>query len=264
LNNFSDNYNNAIDADFIEVNTEDKLEDMNIKKEPLYYTRVQVAKILDEKESTISYWGKEFQSLLNIKIINMTRKYTKTNIENLMFIQKLLRKDGLSIEQVKSYCSEQGFNSEEGLVDGSNPLAVQTFISAMTVEFDKKITEMENGIIKQQQVMIENLKKIILDSNQSLKQEVSFTVDEIVTEKINDFSESFNKELALTKETNQKQLESQSQKMQINFDTMSEKMISENTKVINEIKEFKYLTLEQVKEQQEPKSFISKLFNFKK
>ena len=125
----------------------------------------------------------------------MTRKYTKTNIENLMFIQKLLRQDHLTIEQVKSYCSEKGFNSEEGLVDGSNPLAIQTFISAMTVEFDKKVTEMQNNIIKQQQDMIEKLQSIIILSNEQLKQEVSLTVDEVMTEKMNDFKEEFTKEI---------------------------------------------------------------------
>jgi DNA-binding transcriptional MerR regulator len=183
LNNFSNDNEKIIDTDFIEVNTEEILKDKEIKREPLFYTRVQVAKILGEKESTISYWGKEFQSLLNIKIINMTRKYTKTNIENLMFIQKLLREDGLTIEQVKQYCSEKGFNTEEGLVDGSNPLAIQTFISAMSVELDKKFVDMQNNIIKHEQEMIK-----------SIKNEVSMTVDEIITEKMNEFKEDFTKE----------------------------------------------------------------------
>lgn len=192
MDNFTNSHNNVIDTDFIEVNTEEKLENMNINKEPLYYTRVQVAKILDEKESTISYWVKEFQSLLNIKIINMTKKYTKTNIENLMFIQKLLRQDHLTIEQVKSYCSEKGFNTEEGLVDGSNPLAIQTFISAMTVEMDKKIETMQNTIIRQQQEMIENLQNIIIENNKILKQEISISVDEAVSERNEELKQDIN------------------------------------------------------------------------
>jgi len=237
LNNFTDNDKNVIDADFIEINTEEKLENMNINKEPLYYTRVQVAKILDEKESTISYWGKEFQPLLNIKIINMTKKYTKTNIENLMFIQKLLRQDHLTIEQVKSYCSEKGFNSEEGLVDGSNPLAVQTFISAMTVEFDKKVTEMQNGIIKQQQEMIENLQQIIIANNEELKKEISLTVDEALTEKMNEFKEEYTKEM-----------QENNRLSQMSYDLLAKQ---EQRKMESE-------------EQLQPKSLFSKLFHKKK
>lgn len=195
MSNFNDTNDNIIDTDFIEVEIEEKLKEFNENKEPLYYTRSQVAKILGENESTISYWSKQFQSLLNIKIINMTRKYTKTNIENLMFIQKLLRKDKMTIKQVEQYCSEMGFNSEEGLVDTSNPLAIQSFVSAMTVEFDKKVTQMQNNILKQQQEMIYNLQNLIAENNKQIKDEISLTVDEVVTEKMNEFKEDFTKEI---------------------------------------------------------------------
>jgi DNA-binding transcriptional MerR regulator len=192
-----DNFNNdkIIDTDFEEISNEELLENSDINKEPLYYTRSQVAKILKVKESTVSYWSKEFQPLLKLKIINMTRKYTKRDIENLLFIQKLLKEDGLTVQQVFDYCSKKGFNNEEGLVDTSNPLAIQTFISAMTIEFDKKVSEMQNGIIKQQKDMIENLQQIILDNNEKTKQEISITVDDIVTEKMNEFKEEFTKEM---------------------------------------------------------------------
>lgn len=246
MDNFNDNDKHIVDTDFIEVDIEEKLENMNINKEPLYYTRVQTAKILGENESTISYWSKQFQPLLNLKIINMTRKYTKIDIENLMFIQKLLRQDHLTIQQALEYCSEKGFNSESGLVDSSNPLAVQTFISAMTVEFDKKVSEMQNTIIQQQREMIENLQSIILQNNEELKQEICLTVDEVVTEKINDFEKNL--------------IEDQSQQIQNNFNNMSNKIINENTKMMNE---FKCIKLEEIQKQEEPKGFFSKIFNFK-
>jgi uncharacterized protein YtpQ (UPF0354 family) len=71
-------------------------------------------------------------------------------------------------------------------------------------------------------------------------------------------------ELSLTKETNQKQLELQSQQIQTNLDNMSNKIIEDNIKVMNEtVNEFKCITLEQLKNQQ-PKSFIDRLFHLKK
>jgi DNA-binding transcriptional MerR regulator len=189
LNKFNKYNEHIVDTDFIEVDIEEKIEDKDINREPLYYTRVQVAKLLNENESTISYWSKQFQPLLNIKIINMTRKYTKGNIENLMFIQKLLREDHLTIQQALEYCSKRGFDSDKGLIDTSNPLAIQTFISAMTVEFDKKIAEMQDNIIKKHYEMKESFEKIVLENNEDLKKEMCLTLDETVTEKMNEFKD---------------------------------------------------------------------------
>lgn len=211
MSEFSNDTKGIIDADFVEVDSEEILKDKEIKREPLYYTRSQVAKILGEKESTVSYWGKEFQSLLNIKIINMTKKYTKTNIENLIFIQKLLREDRLTIEQVKQYCSEKGFDNESGLIDTSNPLAIKTFISAMTSEMDKKILDMQNSIIKQQQNMIDNLNKMLVEREDQLKESISITIDDVISDKMEQISENIDnkldliqKEVAVTRDLNEK------------------------------------------------------------
>jgi DNA-binding transcriptional MerR regulator len=195
LNNFNDDKNHIIDADFEEIDKDDLLQYKNINKEPLYYTRNQVAKMLNVKESTVSYWSKEFQPLLKLKIINMIRRYTKQDVQNLMFIQRLLKEDGLTVQQAFDYCSEKGFDNEKGLIDQQNPLAVQTFISAMTVEFDKKVAEMQNGIIAQQQQMINSLQQIILTSNEDLRKEINLTVDETITEKMNEFKEEYTKEM---------------------------------------------------------------------
>jgi DNA-binding transcriptional MerR regulator len=194
LDNFDNEKEHIIETDFEEIDKEELIQHKNINKEPLYYTRVQVASILKVKESTVSYWSKEFQPLLKLKIINMTRKYTKQDIQNLMFIQKLLKEDGLTIQQAFDYCSEKGFNNEEGLIDQQNPLAIQTFISAMTVEFDKKVSEMQSHIINQQQQMIKSLQQVILANNQDLKKEICLTVDETITEKMNEFKEEYTKE----------------------------------------------------------------------
>lgn len=193
MDNFNKDNERIVDTDFIEVDIEEKIQDKDINRKPLYYTRVQVAKLLNENESTISYWSKQFQPLLNIKIINMTRKYTKGNIENLMFIQKLLREDHLSIQQTMEYCSKRGFDTDEGLIDSSNPLAVQTFISAMTVEFDKRVTEMQNNIIRQQQEMKQSLENTVLERNEKLKTEMCLTLDETITEKMNEFNDKHEK-----------------------------------------------------------------------
>lgn len=188
----------VIDTTFEEISSSLE-EDNYINGEPLYYNTMQVAKILDENDSTIRYWSKSFQSILNIKISNKMKKYTKEDIEKIKFIKHLIRVDGLTIRQVEEYCSNKGFDDKQGLIDQNNPLAVQTFISAMTVEFENKMTEMQNNIIKQQQEMIDSLQNIIITNNEKMKSEIAITVDEVVTEKLNEFKESMNEETEATK-----------------------------------------------------------------
>jgi len=260
------NEENIIDTNYEEIIDESLFEtDININREPLYYNCMQVAKILDEPDSKIRYWSKMFQPLLNIPISNNNRKYTKSNIENLMFIRKLLKEDGLTVKQAYDYCSQKGFDSEVGL-DTGNPLAVKTFISGLTDEMDKKFIEMQNTTIKQQQDLIESLKEIIIQNNIALKNNIVNTVDEVISDKMNGYFDSLQNELSLTQDTNKKleeKLQEQSQQNQDNFDK-SNKILEYNTKVMNEaMNEFKCITLEQLKIQQ-PKSFIDRLFHLKK
>ena len=233
--------NDIIDVDFTEAD-EDLLENKDINKKPLYYNCMQVAQIVDEPDSTIRYWSKVFQPLLQIKTSNNVRKYTKTNIENLLFIKKLLKEDGLTVKQAMEYCSKKGFDNETGLIDTSNPLVIQTFISAMTTQMDKKIEHMQNQIIEKQQQMINNLNNMLIEREENLKENIIVTVDEVISEKMNEFNntldnkfESIQKEIAITKDMNEK------------IDSMRESM--------------KQRKEESEKENQEKKSFWSRLLN---
>jgi len=79
-----------------------------------------------------------------------------------------------------------------------------------------------------------------------LSREVAITVEDVVDRKLQDGN---------TDLTNQ---------IQTSLDTVSNKIVEENTKVMTEtINEFKCITLEQLKNQQ-PKSFIDRIFHLKK
>lgn len=198
-----DNEDNVVDVEFDEVNSE-LFNNDTINGKPLYYTCKQVAQVVNENESTIRYWAKVFEPILNIEVSNMTKKYTKTNIENLMFIKKLLKEDNMTVKQTLEYCSKKGFNNEEGLIDTSNPLAIKTFTEAITVEIDKKLNGMQCNIIKQQQEMIDNLTKMILDNNSKLSDNLCRTIDEVVSDKMDGYFDSLQEELSITRETNEK------------------------------------------------------------
>jgi len=246
LGNFDDE--NIIDADFEEIKDE-LLKDKDIRKTPLYYSRIQVAKILGEDVSTISYWSTSFQPILNLKIVNMARKYTKKDIENLLFIQKLIRHDHMSIKQVLEYCSEKGFSLENETIE-DNPLAVKTFVSAMTDEFDKKILEMQNKIILQQQEMIQNLENIIVKNNEDIKMEIGITVNELVSEKLSEIGGllSQQNEIALSK-----------------IDEMEKKATERDIQLIDKLRESQEKHKQEYEEniKNENKGFLKRLFNKK-
>lgn len=192
-----------IDTTFEEISSALE-EDIQINGKPFYYNTMQVADKLEENDSTVRYWSKVFQPILNIKLSNKMKRYTDDDIDKLKFIKHLIRNDGLTIKQVIEYCTSKGFDDKEGIVDINNPLAVKTFISGLTDEMDKKFIEMQNIIIKQQQDMIDDLKNIIEQNNISLKNDIVNTVDEVISDKMDGYFDSLQKELSVTQELNSK------------------------------------------------------------
>lgn len=192
---------NFIDVEFNDGNDEDK----EIRGEPLYYNTIQVAQILGENDSTIRYWTKYFDDILKITISNKMKRYKKEDIEKLRFIRKLTREDGLTLKQVIEYCSEKGFNFDNGTIDGNNPLAIQSFISAMTIHMDEQIKSMQGQIIKAQEEMIKSLLEMQTKSNELIQEQIAITVDEVIADKMEEyFNKVDNRELDKTNEMNEK------------------------------------------------------------
>lgn len=195
-----DNEKNFIDVEFY-----DNDDDKEIRGEPLYYNTIQVAQILGENDSTIRYWTKYFDDILKITISNKMKRYKKDDIEKLKFIRKLIREDGFTLKQVVEYCTEKGFDIEKGTIDNNNPLAIQSFISAMTVHMDDEILSMQNKIIKAQEDMFKHMLEIQKENNELIKEQIALKVDEVVSEKMDYyFNKIDSRELDKTNEMNEK------------------------------------------------------------
>lgn len=186
-----------IDVDY-ENFKEDTTPDVSnniINGEPLFFSSVQVANIINEDVSTVRYWSKRFDKILNIEVSNKNRRqYKKLDIEKLKFIKKLAREDGLTLAQIEEYATSKGFdidNIEQSVLDSSNPLAIQTFISAVTMELDKKLNsfakDLLNKINEQQKINF----TIQQEVNEVLRQDIALTVDEIVSEKLDQSLQEF-------------------------------------------------------------------------
>lgn len=234
------NKDKIIDAKY--VNIDEKLEKKAtkvIRGEPLFYTTTQVAKMVEVEPSTIRFWTKRFKDLLDVEFSNKNRQYKKVDIEKLKFIKKLTKEDGLTLKQVDEYCSEEGFDMEDiekNVMDSSNPLAIQTIISALTVEFNK---ELDSKLSNLKQTILQEIEK----RNDTVHENIVTTVDEIVTEKLDKSLKEFQVHV------DKKELE-------------TTKRLAETEKILKQHMKEKQL-LEEKLEKEKHKSFFSKLFKKK-
>lgn len=171
------------EKDYIDV---DEFEDLSneINGKPLFYTTMQVAGLIDVPASTIRFWSKRFENLLDVEISNRNRQYKKSDIAKLSFIKKLSKDDGLTLQQVEDYVSKKGFDMQKAIVEGGNPLAIQSFITAMTVEMDRRFEEMQEKSLDMQRQLQEITLSRQEEMNKRLQEGIIATVDEVVSEKL--------------------------------------------------------------------------------
>jgi DNA-binding transcriptional MerR regulator len=233
------------------VDNSETNQDKNIRGKALYFGTSQVGDILNITDSKVRYYTNVFDDILHIGISNKQRRYTQADIDKMKFMIEL-KEEGMTIKQIQEYCQTVDFeDSKEIQIKENNPLSIQTMAKALLEQQAILINEMKQDIINS--VVNEVNKSLNMQNDQfnnmknGLSKEVAITVEDVVDRKLQD---------------NNADLKNQ---MQVNLNDMSNKIIEniieDNTKAV---KEFKCLTLEQVKEQQEPKSFIAKFFNFKK
>lgn len=185
--------------------------DKVIRGKALYYSTSQVATILSQPDSKIRYYTNVFDEILNIEISNKQRRYTDQDIDKLRFLIEL-KQEGMTIKQIQEYCQQVDFeNSKEIQIKETNPLSIKSMAKALLEEQSKLMMEMQEQIIQQQQIMIDDLKSIIIEREENLKKDLSITIDDVISDKmeqisqnIDDKLDSIQKEVAVTKEMNEK------------------------------------------------------------
>lgn len=71
------------------------------QSEKAYYTIGEVAEMLDVNTSLIRFWEKEFKQLKPIFSKNGHRRYSKSDIALIRYIQYLTKEKGLTLDGVK-------------------------------------------------------------------------------------------------------------------------------------------------------------------
>ena len=259
-----DKYN---DVEYIEIPT----------NEECMVTAVKIGEILEEPPSRIRKWAEYHEDNLYVKKVNGRFAYTQKSIDQFKFIKDLKLNKNMTHEQIKQHMHKHGMQYSKydgGLIDPKDPFGYEALSSAISQKTENQLKEF---LVKFVEYQDHNNKELIKSITSEVEQTVQDQIEESMSEieKELELQKESNKqlsqqlsdvqqELSLTKETNQKQLELQSQQIQTNLDNMSNKIIEDNIKVMNEtVNEFKCITLEQLKNQQ-PKSFIDRLFHLKK
>lgn len=182
-----------------------------IRGKALYYSTSQVANILNQSDSKIRYYTNVFDEILNIEISNKQRRYTEADIDKMRFLIEL-KDEGMTIKQIQEYCQQVDFeNSKEIQIKENNPLSIQSLAKALLEEQSKLMLEMKNELIKCHMDMMEDLNNRLDIRDDRLKEDISITVDNVISDRLDNFNsninnkfESIEKELSVTKQMNEK------------------------------------------------------------
>lgn len=170
---------NIIDVEYREYKEqlEKTLEEKDINGEPFYYNATQVAKILNEKLSTIRYWVVSLNSVLKIK----NSKFTKTDIENLLLVKKL-KASGYTIKQIEEYCTEKATPPEElSLEDPKNPIGNKAFLQQFNMVMEKL-----NENIDYKLTLLDDKINELQELNNSIDEKIEKVIPELISQTIED------------------------------------------------------------------------------
>lgn len=212
----SDIYDDEVIKDVHFTNVNESSEN-NIRGKVLYYSTKQVADTLGVTDATIRYYSNFFEDILKIKKTNTQRQYTDDDINKLEFIFKL-RSDGMTMNQVKEYCSEVDFDGNKPVIKESNPLSIQALAQALMVNQEEQIEKMKIDILESIERKIETYfdskKQTELDGFESLREDIGKSVNNIVSEKLDNVTSSINeiKENINTKFISREEIEAYSKK----------------------------------------------------
>lgn len=166
--------------------TEDNV-NKGIRGSALYYSTSQVAQILNIPDSTVRYYTKVFDTILNIEVYNKQRKYTQIDIDKLKFIVGL-KAENMSVKQILEYCqTENEFDSEKQIqVNDNSPLSIRILSKALMEQQQEefKILKEELFLRMERQIFDLHNQNIEYQANirESIVQEVATTIDESIEE----------------------------------------------------------------------------------
>lgn len=178
----------------------DKFNDVEYRELPedeeCMVTAVKIGELLKEPVSTIRKWAEYHENNLYIKKIEGKFRYTLRSVDEFKFIQDCIRNKKMTHAQVKDHMKKHGTNYSQfdgGLLDPKDPMGFTALSASLALENKKQLLAFMNSFVEYQN---ENNQALI----ESIKKEVSTTVQETIEESLKEFKD----ELSVTKDLNEK------------------------------------------------------------
>lgn len=177
---------------------------------------VQIGKQLDLPPHIIRSWGDEFEDFLYIKKINGRMTYTQKAVEQFEWI-KAMRDKGYGIKHIREQLKLTGFTHEDNSLGIINPNDVNLMESIKTdigIELKNQLNVFLTHFLKEQDLVNANLAiDIKTELEQTIQEQLEGSMSEInkklesqieENKKISHQFKSFQEELSITKEINEK------------------------------------------------------------
>ena len=104
-----------------------------------------------------------------------------------------LQAEGMSLKQIEQYCSEVSFEDDGKVqIKESNPLSIKALAQKLMDHQQEQIAAMEERIVTRLENYILNQENNNKEFIEKLKDEVSITVDEVVSEKLEEVKGEYN------------------------------------------------------------------------
>lgn len=192
-----------------EENTTNENDVIEIRGEPKYYSTGQVAKMLEEADSTIRYWSDEFEDFLKIRKTGASgrvRRFTMTDIKKIEYIRNLLKDENLSIQQVKEYLSSPEANELKPISKEREQIMVEAIAKVMSTQieevFDRRFQELEELLLKTTKIQADAHRDLIKDVREEIQTEKNSIIN-----KLNDNYEAISETIVKVEEDSKKKEE---------------------------------------------------------
>jgi DNA-binding transcriptional MerR regulator len=231
-----------------------------------YYTIDEVSNILKIDQSKIVFYFEKLNDFLNITSVGMYQLFDDKDIQNLEIVKNLDKEKHMTMKEIREYLENNKpevmlKKESNNKVDQSVLNIFQTFANAL-MEQNAKIDIMYKNnlqLVKYQQKMEKELQE---QKNMNQKYYKEYKED---NEKLVQELNTIQKEVAITKEIDKK-IELYEQQIDEKFEEMNNKIIERDAKIVEDLSK---KLLERKKEaeeksQEQPKSFIERLFGIRK
>jgi DNA-binding transcriptional MerR regulator len=226
--------------------------------EILYYSINQVADLLNENIDNIKYYTNIFYDLLPIEIIDKELRYTNNDVDKLESLIKFKNK-GMSIKEIQDYFNKLPLNVAEGHNQKSNLLSVEELIYSIKEENQLQLNNLKTELISEIQtsnsLYLQNITSVIIEAQNKnfieLKQNLYKEIKEYLDSKFDSIKEvNINLHNELIDSANKfisEKIDSKNTEPTINlennFNTFSEKSLSNDKDLMKEVKELKGVIL---------------------